>query len=73
MIFAKLAFLIKVRKLLDFAFVFGGPNQENPFKNRIQKRLVFNHQNSKVFPLILGAFWSPKIIKRSQNFEKIDV
>ena len=73
MIFAKWAFVIKVRKFPDFAFVFGGQNQENPFKNRIQKRVVFNHQIWKVFPLILGAFWSPKIIVKSYIFEKIDV
>ena len=28
MIFAKLAFSIKVRKLLDFAYIFGGKNEE---------------------------------------------
>ena len=40
MIFAKFAFSIKIRKLLDFAFVFKGQNEENPFKNRIQKRVT---------------------------------
>ena len=38
------AFSIKVRKLLDFAFVFGGQNEENPFKIRIQKDVVFKHR-----------------------------
>ena len=73
MSFAKWAFSIKVRKLLDFAFVFRGPNEENPFKNRIQKRVVFNHQILNVVPLILGALGSPKIIKKLYIFKKIDV
>ena len=34
----------KVRKLLDFAFVFGSQNEENPFKIRIQKHVVLKHR-----------------------------
>ena len=44
MIFAKIACSIKVRKLLDFAFVFEGQNEENPFKIRIQKCVVLKHR-----------------------------
>ena len=73
MIFAKFVFSIKICKLLDFAFVFRSPNKENPFKIRIQKRAVLKHRIWRVFSRILGAFWSPKIIKKSQIFEKNDV
>ena len=44
MIFAKLAFSIEVRTWLDFAFIFRGQNEENPYKNRIQKRIVLQHR-----------------------------
>ena len=44
MIFAKIVFSIKIRKLLDFAFVFGAKNEEHPFKIRIQKRVVLKHR-----------------------------
>ena len=48
MIFAKLAFSIKERKSFDFAFVFRGQSHEicdeNPFKNRIQKRIAYKHR-----------------------------
>ena len=71
MIFVKLAFSIKVRKWLDFAFVFRGQNEENPFKNRIQKRIVFQHRIWRGFPSMLGVFGSPKIIKKPQIFEKL--
>ena len=71
MIFAKLAFSIKVRKLFYFAFVFAGRNEENPFKNRIQKRVVLKHRIWRFFPWILGAFWSPKIIKNRKYAKKM--
>ena len=66
MISAKFVFSIKIRKLLDFAFVFRGQNEENPFKNRIQKRVVLKHRIWRVFPPILGAFGRPKI-KKNRN------
>ena len=72
-IFTKSAFSIKVRKLLVFAFVFGSQNEENQFKMWIKKRVVLKHRIWRVFSRILGAFWSPKIIKKSQIFEKNDV
>ena len=73
MIFAKFVLSIKIRKLLDFAFVFRGQNEENPFKIRIQKRAVLKHRTWRVFPRILGAFWNPKIIKNRKFSKKIDV
>ena len=73
MIFAKIVFSMKMRKLLDFAFVFGGQNEENPLENWIQKRVVFQHRIWRVFPSILSALGSPNIEKKSQIFDKIDV
>ena len=41
--YCKICVFNKMRKLLDFAFVFGSQNEENSFKIRIQKRVVLNH------------------------------
>ena len=41
---ATFMFSIKICKLLDFAFVFGGENEENPFEIRIQKRVALKHR-----------------------------
>ena len=73
MIFAKFVFSIKVRKLLNFAFVSRSQNEENPLTIRIQKRVVLKHRIWRVFPWISGAFWSPKVAKTSQIFEKNDI
>ena len=35
----------------------------------MQKRVVFKHRIWRPFPLFLGAFWSPKIVK-NHNFSK---
>ena len=73
MIFAKSTFSIKIRKMLDFGSIFGGPNDENSIENRVQKCAVFQYRILLVFSSMLAPFRGPKIVKKSIIFEKIEV
>ena len=73
MIFAKSTFSIKMRKMLDFGSIFGGPNDENSIENRLQKCVVFQYRILKVFSSILAPFRCPKIVRKSIIFKKIEV
>ena len=73
MIFAKSTFSIKIRKMLDFGSIFGGPNDENSIENRLQKCAVFQYRILRFFSSILAPFRGPKIVKKSIIFEKIEV
>ena len=73
MIFAKSTFSIKIRKMLDFGSIFGGPNDENSIENRLQKCVVFQYRVLRVFSSMLAPFRDPKIVKISIIFEKIEV
>ena len=73
MIFAKSTFSIKIRKMLDFGSIFGGPNDENSIENRLQKCVVFQYRILRFFSSISAPFWGPKIVKKAIIFEKMKV
>ena len=73
MIFAKSTFSIKIRKMLDFGSIFGGPNDENSIKNCLQKCVVFQYRILMFLSSILAPFRDPKIVRKSIIFEKIEV
>ena len=51
---------------------FRRPKRRKSIQNSNPKTYYLKHWIWRLFPCILGAFWSPKIIKKSQMFEKID-
>ena len=73
MIFVKLAYSIKVGKKLDLGSILGGQTKENLFENRFQNILFFLHGFVCIFYSILAPFLVPKIIEKSQFFDKIEV
>ena len=73
MIFVKLAYSIKVGKKLDLGSILGGQTKENLFENRFQNILFFLHGFVCIFYSILAPFLVPKIIEKSQFFEKMVV
>ena len=69
MIFTKSAFSIKIQKTMKFHSIFGSQNEKNSNKNRFKKALFL----SIAFSAFGLRFWNPKIIEKSQFFEKIEV
>ena len=73
MIFTKSAFSIKIQKTLNFHSILGGQSEENSNKNRFKNALFFSIAFSTFFLGFGLRFWKPKIIKKSQFFDKIEV
>ena len=71
--FCKNCVFDKSAQIAKLCLRFRRPKRRKSLKIQIQKRIVLKHRIWTVVPRILGAFWSPKIIKKSQIFEKIDV
>ena len=73
MIFTKSVFLMKIQKTLNFQSIFGGQSEEISDKNRFENALFFGIAFSTFFLGFWAPFWKPKIINKSQFFEKIEV
>ena len=69
MVFAKRV-LDKNTQIARFFFCFQKPKRRKSVQNSNPKASCFEASNLKGFSRILGAFWNPKIIEKSQIFEK---
>ena len=69
----KISFFDKDPKNNEFLFHFWKPKRRKFPQKLIQKCIVFAHRVFNTFSSILGPFWKPKFIKKSQIFEKVEV
>ena len=70
--FCKIGVFDKGKKKLDLGSHLGGQTKENSIENRFQKLLFFNIDFYAFFS-ILAQFLVPKIILKTQFFDKIVV
>ena len=72
MIFTKSAFSIKIQKTMEFHSIFRKPERKKTIKIDLKKHsIVFEHRMFNIFSSILAPFWIPKLIEKSQFFEKM--
>ena len=71
--FCKIGVFDKGKKQIGFGVPFGRPNQRKFDRKSFPKNIVFLHRFLCIFYSILAPFSVPKIIEKSQFFEKMVV